>query len=46
MDSKAQEIRGKLIEAVSQKKILACSDLVMTIPSHMNKLSKTLAKIS
>ena len=47
LDNEAQEIRERLIEAASQRKILTYSDLVSDDDDrHMNKLSKTLAKIS
>ena len=47
LDKEAQDIRERLIEAASQRKILTYSDLVSDDDDrHMNKLSKTLAKIS
>ena len=47
LNSEAQEIREKLIEVASQRKIFTYSDLVSDDDDrHMNKLSKTLAKIS
>lgn len=47
LDSEAQEIQKKLIEAASQRKILIYSYLASDNDDHhMNKLSKILAKIS
>lgn len=47
LDTEALEIREKLIEAASKGEILTYSDLASDDDDrHMNKLSKTLAKIS
>jgi hypothetical protein len=47
LDKEAQETRKRLIKAASQRKIFTYSDLVSNDDDrHMNKLSKTLAKIS